>query len=287
MTIEQKRISPLISPDELLELEKAEKIILIDARAGADAKNKYTQLHLAKALFVDLEHQLASKKENAANGGRHPLPEIKQFIKVVNELGISPESHVVVYDEKNGSNAAARFWWMMKSIGHKNIQVLDGGFLKAAEAGYPVSSAIENTVTVYTYKTEQWLLPLADMQEVKAASINNDKLIIDVRDEERFNGETEPIDLIAGHIPNAFNIPFTTNLNSEGFFVSPDELKRKYLSAFNGKPSTEIIIHCGSGVTACHTLLAIDYAGLEIPNLFVGSWSEWSRNNLPMIVKSK
>jgi thiosulfate/3-mercaptopyruvate sulfurtransferase len=125
---------------------------------------------------------------------------------------------------------------------------------------------------------------MVELDEVKVASEQNSNVIVDVRSAERFDGITEPIDLIAGHIPGAINIPFTENLNSQGEYLSPTELKEKYSKAFEGKHANEIIVHCGSGITACHTLLAIASAGLEIPKLYVGSWSEWSRNDLPMIL---
>ncbi|HEY4629388.1 MAG TPA: sulfurtransferase, partial [Flavobacterium sp.] len=211
----------------------------------------------------------------------------EHFSKTLTSLGITPISHVVVYDDKNGANAAARFWWMLKSVGHNKVQVLDGGFQAAVKAGFPTSSKIEIPLTKEPYKIENWLLPLADIHEIDKVAQNHDFLVVDVRDQERYNGEKEPIDLIAGHIPGAINIPFTTNLDSNGFFLSPEKLKNNYLKEFGNKAAQNIIVHCGSGVTACHTLLAIAYAGLEIPKLYVGSWSEWSRNNRPIATSNK
>ena len=131
-----QKISPIIKPEELKALK--DNYVLIDARAGApDVKDKYLESHLKGALFVDLDHQLADIKPNAAHGGRHPLPEPQKFAEVLMQLGIGPTSHVVVYDDKNGANAAARFWWMMRSIGHEKIQVLDGGMQAAVAAGFP------------------------------------------------------------------------------------------------------------------------------------------------------
>jgi len=125
---------------------------------------------------------------------------------------------------------------------------------------------------------------LANIDEVEKASNSQDYLIIDVRESARYNGEYEPIDLISGHIPNAINIPFSTNLDENGLFLSPEILREKYKNIIDNKKSNEIIVHCGSGVTACHTLLAMAYAGFEIPKLYVGSWSEWSRNGKPIAV---
>jgi len=132
---------------------------------------------------------------------------------------------------------------------------------------------------------DHWQLPTADINEVEANAQHEDYLVIDVRENYRYRGESEPIDLIAGHIPGAVNIPFVTNLDAEGLFLSPQTLKSKYETALDNRKADHVIVHCGSGVTACHTLLAMDYAGLEIPKLYVGSWSEWSRNNKPIAVE--
>jgi thiosulfate/3-mercaptopyruvate sulfurtransferase len=278
-----KKISPIIKPENLLALKKTSDLVIIDVRTGANAQENYEKEHLEGALFVDLENELATKTDNAANGGRHPLPSIEKFTDVLTHLGITPESNVIVYDDKNGANAAARFWWMLKAIGHNNVQVIDGGFQAAVKSGYPISSKNEVTSIKNPYKADKWLLPLVDLDAVEKATHDEAFIIVDVRDQARFEGKTEPIDLIAGHIPNAVNIPFTNNLNAEGFYLPPSVLKAQYEAFFNDKLSENIIVHCGSGVTACHTLLALDYAGFEIPNLFVGSWSEWSRNDMPMV----
>ncbi|HEX5168212.1 MAG TPA: sulfurtransferase, partial [Cyclobacteriaceae bacterium] len=276
-----QKISPIIKPIELMALK--ETYILIDARAGAPGtKEKYLENHLKGALFVDLDHQLADIKPNAADGGRHPLPSPQEFGEVLQQLGIAPTSLVVVYDDKNGANAAARFWWMMRAIGHERIQVLDGGLQAAVAAGFPVGSGEETPSKVGPYKVKEWKLMIADMDEVERVAKDKQHLIIDVRDAYRYRGEKEPIDLIAGHIPGAVNIPFTANLDEKGFYKSPEELKEKYTEALGNKKPEDVIVHCGSGVTACHTLLAMDYAGMPIPKLYVGSWSEWSRNDKPI-----
>ncbi|MCL6260148.1 sulfurtransferase [Aquiflexum sp. TKW24L] len=267
--------SPIISASDLLTLSDSSAFVLIDARFG---KENYYKSHLQGALHVDLNNQLSDIKADFADGGRHPLPAAKRFSELLESLGISQTSHVVVYDDKNGANAAARFWWMMKAVGHEKIQVLDGGMDAAIQAGFPVSSEVEKTPAKGTYKADQWQLPIADISEIDEVSQDKNYLIIDVRENERYRGEKEPIDLVAGHIPGAMNIPFASNLDHKGFFLSPIELKAKYEEALEGKSAENIIVHCGSGVTACHTLLALAHAGMEIPKLYVGSWSEWSRN---------
>jgi len=280
-------ISPIIKPNELVLLQQEAELILIDTSNGPNAKENYEKKHLAGALYVDLNTQLADIKADVSIGGRHPLPTLEQFSETLTSLGITPSSHVVIYDDKNGSNAAARFWWMLKSIGHQKVQVLDGGFEDAIKAGFPANSNTVIPLRKEPYKVEKWFLPLADIAEVESASEDSNYLIIDVRDPERFSGVKEPIDLIAGHIPGAINIPLTTNLDSNGFFLSPEELRSKYSKAFGTIKEENRIVHCGSGVTACHTLLALAYAGIAIPKLYVGSWSEWSRNNKPIATINK
>lgn len=277
---------PIVSPAELLSLPK-ENFILIDARSGPAAKENYEKEHLAGALWVDLETDLSEKTGDAAQGGRHPLPPVKKFAHLLGQLGISPDRQVVVYDDKNGANAAARFWWMLRAVGHEKIHVLDGGYQAAIAAGLPTNTGIEKADPKSDYPVESWQLPMADIDEVAQAAQDMHAVVIDVRESGRYNGEFEPIDLVAGHIPGAMNIPFAENLNADGSFLSPEQLSAKYTETLAGIDSDKIIVHCGSGVTACHTLLAIAQAGMEIPKLYVGSWSEWSRNDRPIAKASE
>lgn len=274
-----ENISPIIQASELLNLYKSENLIIVDVSNGKNAKLNYDAKHLEGAIFVDLNTQLAEIKNDLSIGGRHPLPKIENFAKTLSNLGISPKSHVVIYDDKNGSNASARFWWMLKSIGHEKVQVLNGGIQEAEKNNFPLSSKTKSINKTELYKFDNWKLKIAEIEEVEKVSQTENHIVIDVRDVERYNGETEPIDLIAGHIPGAINVPFTENLDENGLFLSSNLLKQKYEKVFGNIEPKNIIIHCGSGVTACHTLLAIAYAELEIPKLYVGSWSEWSRNN--------
>lgn len=279
----RNRLSPIINFDELIALQGTE-IVIIDARAGINAKENYIASHLKGARYIDLNHDLATIPSDAANGGRHPLPSLEKFSEVLSKIGITPTSHVIIYDDKNGSNAAARFWWMLRAIGHEKVQVLNGGLQTAIKAGFSTNSGIENFTIAEPYPISNWQLYQADITEIDKASNDPNIVIIDVRDKDRFDGLTEPIDLIAGHIPEAINIPFTSNLNEDGTYLSPEVLKTKYQAIINNTKPENVIVHCGSGVTACHTILALDYAGLPIPKLYVGSWSEWSRNNRPMIM---
>ncbi|UOX33868.1 sulfurtransferase [Flavobacterium sediminilitoris] len=281
----KQQLPPLINATELLTLHHTSSIILIDASNGKNAYDNYLKSHLQGALFVDLNTQLADIKEDVAVGGRHPLPTLEQFSKVLSDLGITPESHVVVYDDKNGANASARFWWMMKAVGHEKVQVLNGGKSTAEAVGFPLAKGIEKAEKVGLYPVTNWQLPQVTLNEVEKASQSESHIIIDVRETARYKGHVEPLDLIAGHIPNAVNVPFSTNLDENGLFLSPSLLKEKYETVFKDIPIENRIVHCGSGVTACHTLLAIASAGLDIPKLYVGSWSEWSRNEKEIVTE--
>ncbi len=276
-------MSPIISPSELKNLP-AENLIILDARVGKEVYQNYLNKHIKGARFVDLDKDLAEIGPDAAFGGRHPLPSVEKFAETLSNLGIPADSHLVVYDDKNGSNAAARAWWMLKSFGFENVQVLDGGFQHAEREGVEFSTGEEVFETTELIKKDHWLLPTSALEAVENELTNHYSTVIDVRDAYRYNGESEPIDLVAGHIPGAINIPFSENLDENGNFLKPEILKEKYLKLLQGKPEN-LIIHCGSGVTACHTILALDYAGFDIPDLYVGSWSEWSRREGKEIAK--
>jgi len=275
-----KNKSSIINIDELFKESGNSDLKIFDVRTGANAKEDYRKKHLKNAVFVDLNSDLA-EIDDYKIGGRHPLPKFENFIKTLGRLGIDKDSDVVIYDDKNGANAAARFWWMLKSVGHKNVRVLNGGLQVAENQNYSLNSGEENyPETEYETELENWELPQVWIDDVKTATEIPNFIIVDIRESQRYQGVTEPIDLVAGHIPNAVNIPYTENLDENGLFKSPEILKEKYSELMKKCDSDKIIFHCGSGVTACHSLLALDYAGLEIPNLYVGSWSEWSRNFL-------
>ena len=273
----------IISPKQLKELSN-ENFIILDVRTGKESYQNYLNKHLKSARFVDLEKDLAEIVEDVAFGGRHPLPDIQKFAETVSRLGISEDFHVIIYDDKNGANAAARAWWMLKSFGLKNVQVLDGGIQAAEKEGLVFSSGAETFNKSEIITKEHWLLPISSLEDVENELTNESAVVIDVRDAYRYKGESEPIDLVAGHIPGAINIPFSENLDENGNFLKPEILREKYSKLLQNKPE-KLIIHCGSGVTACHTILVLVYAGFEIPNLYVGSWSEWSRREGKEIAK--
>ena len=273
------KLPPIIQVEDLAEIQNQKNILLIEA--GSSREN-YLKKHLENAFYLDLNQDLSEVSENAKNGGRHPLPKVEKFAKTLQKIGAKKDSHFIIYDDKNGANSAARLWWMLRSVGFEKVQVLNGGLETAEQFGLKTSSEIPLSKESENLELKNYQLPQKNLEELKESSIKKNTIIIDVRETPRYNGETEPIDLVAGHIPNAINIPFATNLDENGLFKSPKILKDQYSKILEGKNSENIIVHCGSGVTACHTLLAMDYAGIEIPNLYVGSWSEWSRNDLPM-----
>ncbi len=257
-------------------------VLIFDASGGPEAYKKYRVQHVPGAVFVDLETELSLKKESAAHGGRHPLPDPITFGKTLGKLGIKKNTHIIIYDDKAGANAAARFWWMLKAAGHEKIQVIDGGLKAIHAVGIELSNQAVERNPVEAYLFDEWVLPMADMEEVEHARNNPEALVIDVREAYRYMGESEPIDLVAGHIPGAVNVPFPSNLKEDGTYQSTEYLKEKYQSHIGNRNPENVIVHCGSGVTACHTLLALDKAGIKNAKLYVGSWSEWSRNEKPI-----
>lgn len=273
-------MSPIIEIEELLAIHQNNDVMIFDASSGPTAKTNYETEHLEGAFLIDLNTQLADIKSDASDGGRHPLPAPGAFAATLTELGITADKHIVIYDDKNGSNAAARFWWMLKAAGHQKVQVLNGGINQARKKQFPMRSGAEPIKSAAEpYQITQWHLPTIEISEVEKVAGDADHIVIDVRDKDRYDGKTEPIDLVAGHIPGAINIPFTENMDADGLFLKPGELQQKYAEIFGDIKTENIAVHCGSGVTACHTLLALAYAEMEIPKLYVGSWSEWSRNN--------
>ena len=278
-------MQPLIEASELQQLA-AGSYILIDARGFGNSRERYEQGHLNGALYVDLE-DLAAHTDNPALGGRHPLPSPESLAALLSSLGITPQSHVVVYDDKAAANPAARFWWMLKAIGHEKIQVLNGGLQAAVDAGFALSTDSPNKPQPTEYPVPTSFGGTATLDEVAEAAQSSAHIVIDVREAPRYLGHTEPIDLVAGHIPGAINVPYTGNLGEGNRYLAVEELHNNYHNILGDIKPEQVIVHCGSGVTACHTLLALEQAGLSGARLYVGSWSEWSRRDLPVATEGK
>jgi thiosulfate/3-mercaptopyruvate sulfurtransferase len=269
--------SPIINAADVQQHLRDAGTVLVDARSGADAYQRYQAAHLQGALHVDLDKALSEKPADPASGGRHPLPDIGKFTTLLGNLGITPATRVIIYDDKNGANAAARFWWMLKAVGHEQVQVVDGGLNSIQQQGLPLSSAIPSPSQKGAYPATAWKRPTATIDAVAKAAADPGFLVIDVREGYRYRGESEPIDLTAGHIPGAINIPYLQNLDKDGSFLPAETLAAQYKEALGKRAPAHVIVHCGSGVTACHTLLALEHAGITGASLYVGSWSEWSR----------
>jgi thiosulfate/3-mercaptopyruvate sulfurtransferase len=269
-------MTPILSPDALSQLLATESdVVLLDARA-----NGYDVSHLRGAQRADLETQLSAARDEGANpasGGRHPLPPLDRWTQQLGAWGIGPETHVVIYDDQSGANAAARAWWMLRAVGHERVSVMDGGLAAAMTAGFEMTQAVPVIAARPPYPAAQWQRPTIDRSRVDALRTDASWKVLDVRSGERFRGETEPIDPVAGHIDGAVNLPFAQNLEN-GRFKSSHELRTMYEDLLGTTPSDHLVVHCGSGVTACHTLLALEAAGLEGAALYVGSWGEWCRN---------
>jgi len=275
-------------------------VMLLDARGGPDAAARFAQAAIPGARRVDLERELSAPFTDAAVGGRHPLPDYQEFVQRVESWGIGPRTPVVVCDDKGGGNAAARGWWMLRAIGVQQVAVLDGGcqLYPQLTSGNPEAPLAPPPVAPepFAHSTHHWQWPLATIDDVELASQLTQShqvagrdpgpLVLDVREAYRYLGESEPIDSVAGHIPGAANCPFLENLDSDGRFLAPFQLREKYNPLLQGRSPADLIVHCGSGVTACHTLLALEVAGLHGARLYVGSWSQWSRNQKPIATGS-
>lgn len=267
--------SPVVSPSELS--ANPGDVVLVDARTGPDAKAAYERAHLPGARFVDLEQELASVAD-PRRGGRHPLPTPAAFAATLGRLGIRPNDSVVVYDLAAGMNAASRFWWMLRAAGHADVRVLDAKPETFAAAGLSMTDEPTKVVAAPPYPFEAWQLPTVDIDFVDRARLDPSWVVIDVRSAARYRGESEPIDPVAGHIPGAANLFHVELTDADGRLLAPSEIAARYAEVVGTTAKDHVIVHCGSGVTACHALLAFERAGLGIPAMYVGSWSEWCRD---------
>ncbi|MGE0786082.1 MAG: sulfurtransferase [Sandaracinaceae bacterium] len=263
----------ILAPDAL-----RTDMVLLDARMAADARARFRAGHLEGARFVDVEHDLSGDASDPSHGGRHPLPAIEAWTRTLGRLGVTPDRTVVVYDEDDGAKAAARAWWMLRAVGHDDAYVLDGGLRAATAAGWPVVSGEGPAdADAPPYPADRWTLPMAVYEEIEAARRDPTRAVLDVRGRERYVGAVEPFEPVAGHIAGAINLPLAENLDAQGRFLDADALRAKYEPLLGGRAPDRLIVSCGSGITACHTLLALERAGLTGAALYVGSFSEWSR----------
>jgi len=240
-----------------------------DLANPALGEQQYRQGHLPGALFAHLDRDLSAPK-NGRNG-RHPLPQTGAFLAWMQRQGLKPSDQVVCYDGGNGA-MASRLWWMLRWAGHDAVAVLDGGLAKWVKEGRPVTTEAPSfAATVYPLRPRPAMA--ADVATV-AANLGKD-LLVDARAAVRFRGEQEPIDPVAGHIPGAVNRFNGENVNAQGTFKDAATLRREFETLLGGRPPSAVVNYCGSGVAACHNLLAMEIAGLPGAKLYAGSWSEW------------
>jgi len=231
---------------------------------------QYRQAHIPGALFAHLERDLSGRK--TGKNGRHPLPEPQDFEKWLETTGLTPHDQAVCYDAGNGA-MAARLWWMLRWIGHDRVAVLDGGFAKWVNEGR------ETTIDVPLFTPLNYpIKPRAELAvDVKGLERNlGQPLLLDARAPARYRGEQEPIDPVAGRIPGAKNRFNMDNVSAKGVFKDKDTLRKDFGAVLGNRSPSEVIHYCGSGVAACHNLLAMEIAGLKGGRLYAGSWSEWS-----------
>ncbi len=248
----------------------------LDCRTAAE----YEIGHLPGALHADLEASLSRASEpgfDPAQGGRHPLPDPATFAAWLGSRGISPDTPVVVYDGARGGNGAARAWWMLRALGHGPVALLEGSLEQAPWTREPPIERPHRT-----YPPSPWMLPTVNLELVEHARLDPAWKVLDVRSEPRWRGEVEPIDPTPGRIPGSANLFWERNLEADGTFRTPEALQTVYMELLDRTPVDRLIVHCGSGVTACHTLLALERAGLLGARLYVGSYSEWCRNGKPL-----
>jgi len=278
----------IIKATELKAILPLENTVIIDCRfslAGTNwGREEYQKAHIPNAIYAHLDEDL-SGEIIAGKTGRHPFPTIEAFAPRCSKWGIDANTQVVAYDQGHGG-IAARLWFLLKWLGHEKVAVLDGGWQHWQKEGLPTSNES-------VQPTKRTFLPVPNPNLVVGVSVleNNldkrDYLVVDSRSAERYRGENEPIDPVAGHIPYAISAPFAENMGKNGQFLPIDQLKERFEGIFKGTTPSEAIFYCGSGVTACHNLLALDYIGQKGAKLYPGSWSDWITDSMRPIAVTK
>jgi thiosulfate/3-mercaptopyruvate sulfurtransferase len=237
----------------------------------AKGEQWYREGHLPGAFFANLDTDLSGEK--TGTNGRHPLPSPAMFSAFLARHGVTARSTVVAYDDVGGQ-FAARLWWLCRWVGLMNASLLDGGIQRWVAEARPISTAIPVTKPAFfAGRADSFMISTVD--EVLSRIGRADLVLIDARAPERYRGEVEPIDPVAGHIPSALNRFYKENLKADLTFKSPDEIRKGLVDLMAGRSATEVVHQCGSGVTACANVFAMEYAGLKGSRLYAGSWSEW------------
>ena len=270
----EKPFTSLISVQELVESATPSwrifdcRFRLADPAAGRRA---YAEGHLPDALFLDLEEDLSGPTSGL--NGRHPLPDPQHLAAKLGSLGVGPDTQVVAYDDTGGM-FASRLWWLLRWLGHGKVAVLDGGLQAWAACGKALTTAIpEPTAARFEARLQRDMKVNADY--VLSHLDDPEVVIIDARSPDRFRGENETLDPVGGHIPGSVNWSFEENLDIDGTFLPPEALRENFQALLKGRAPHQVIHSCGSGVTACHNILAMEVAGLPGSRLYPGSWSEW------------
>lgn len=243
---------------------------LMDPHAG---RGMHEAAHLPGAHYLHLEAEMSDAP--TGRNGRHPLPTREAFAARLGQRGVGDDSHVVVYDGV-GNPYAARAWWMLRWLGHADVAVLDGGLAAWQAAGLPVAQGATPPAAPRPLALAPAAVGAVDRELLLANLAGGPRLVLDARPHERFTGENDMIEKVVGHIPGARNRFFRDNLDGEGRFKPPAQLRAEFDALTGGHPAVQLVMSCGSGVTACHNLLALELAGLSGAQLYPGSWSEWS-----------
>lgn len=233
---------------------------------------QYRAAHIPGAVYVSLGEDMAAPR--TGQNGRHPLPSVEALATLFGRLGISRDTQVVAYDQDNGMYAS-RLWWSLRYLGHDAVAVLDGGWARWMRGGRPTGSGEERRGTI-SFEVKARPEMRLSVEDVSARLTDPSMLLVDARAPERFEGRNETIDRAAGHIPGAANHFFKTNLADDATMLPADKLRESLGRTLMGRNPTEVVMYCGSGVTACQNLLAMEHAGMPGARLYVGSWSEWS-----------
>ena len=267
---------PLISPEDLLTHLDDPLWVIVDCTFELSepfqGESEYLQSHIPGAVFADLERDLSAVRDGA--NGRHPLPTPQALAEVFSRLGIDDSCMVVGYD-RSGGPYASRLWWSLRYLGHFGVAVLDGGYPAWVRAGYPVRSGSETRDGARFVPSVQTRM-LVDADEIIGRLDTRTLRLLDARAPERYRGDEEPIDPVAGHIPGAANVFWNDNLDEEGRFNLSALLEARYRRVLGRYPPSAAVAYCGSGVTGCHLLLAMEQAGIRGARLYAGSWSEWA-----------
>jgi thiosulfate/3-mercaptopyruvate sulfurtransferase len=268
------KFTTLVSPDQLAQHLHDPQWIVFDCRFALtrpeSGRQAYAKSHIPGARYAHLDEDLSGPITPAS--GRHPLPDPGLLADKLGRWGVDGDKQVVVYDDAFGS-MAVRLWWLLRWLGHDAVALLDGGFPAWSKQGRALDADIPDAQSAKFHPAQNDSL-WVDCAAVLAA-LRHKRVIVDARAEERFTGFIEPLDKVAGHIPGSLNAPFEDNLDMRGNFLKPEELRAQYETLLQGAPPGEVIHMCGSGVTACHNLLAMELAGLPGSKLYAGSWSEW------------